>query len=791
MSTSLSEIRKMGNKPIKTTYKGILRVSNITDLIENAPDEYLSSVYYGTHDINTEWKPIGDQSTSAAFNGSIARFNEDISGKRGLKLPVTDSRGYFLNLFLGENDATIGIDSKISQLNTNSSEIYFPIVTVDTLTIGKEPLKLLKNKNVLNDNIILHIESSTNNPAKLIIYSKNSHNDGHIATPANIKYKTVFIDSPNMEVKPFDAFIYNQEYRDEYTDSNGVKNIISYVRLKNIREYIERRLKSYLELNTQQVPTGTVMWHFSTLSNWYCSSNGNTVDDYQNFAGYRPALSSTNASQYGNYNTLQGASKGNSVLEWSNSEVLSEVVCEYKKDYVLCDGKSYGISLIPTLPSTKKDTYYLSLDRFLDLFHCIGYYYTDNKNNSYLSPLSSGHYNTVLSNGKPAFKKVTNLSGLQQGNFVPSATTTADGKPSFYLEKIGHNISHDTLYAITMATIMAFKAIDKALNDPVKADLLKVNGIYNKAKAYNWLKTQKFVDVDGRYIFESYCNSTATYTYKNKTIKIGRPIEKFNDTIDYYIGGASASNTTKTTCKIYDLPEVDLILSIFEYPESIWASEFNNFFTYRFCVPKLYTTDDTTINQYHKTDGVPDPFGLFIGSNGLTTATSIKDNKLNITIDPNKSSFTQSSVCYFNNGYYPHAHAVTNGRTFNTYNGLFGSNTKFDTASAPTSTSYIRNDGYNNSSFNYTDDHVSYSNIKAENYFFTNVKAAKLTHVYNSFNGIAGQEYRYGSYKWYGRTSGPVDISFTMSDTNSNKYTASDQHYFRPESMRMLPLIKL
>ena len=78
--------------------------------------------------------------------------------------------------------------------------------------------------------------------------------------------------------------------------------------------------------------------------------------------------------------------------------------------------------------------------------------YTDNKNNSYLSPLSSGHYNTILSNGKPVFKKVTNLSGLQQESFVPSVTTI-DGKPSFYLEKIGHNISHDTLYAITMASI--------------------------------------------------------------------------------------------------------------------------------------------------------------------------------------------------------------------------------------------------------------------------------------------------------------------------------------------------
>ena len=152
------DIRKMADKPIKNTFRGILRVSNITDLIENTPDEFLNNVYYGEHDINTEWKPIGDQSTISALNGAVARFNENATNKRDLKLPVTDSRGYFLNLFLGENEVTIGTDSTASNINLTARSPYFSTVNAELITMGKEPIKLLADKNTLADDITLKID---------------------------------------------------------------------------------------------------------------------------------------------------------------------------------------------------------------------------------------------------------------------------------------------------------------------------------------------------------------------------------------------------------------------------------------------------------------------------------------------------------------------------------------------------------------------------------------------------------------------------------------------------------
>ena len=113
-------------------------------------------------------------------------------------------------------------------------------------------------------------------------------------------------------------------------------------------------------------------------------------------------------------------------------------------------------------------------------------------------------------------------------------------------------------------------------------------------------------------------------------------MESFDNQITYYIGGATASTTTLTTIKAYNIPEISLILDIFGYPENVWATEFSNFFTYRFSVPKLYTSEDTTVNSYNMSDkGEILNYGLFIGSNGLSAATSISDKKLNTTIKPN------------------------------------------------------------------------------------------------------------------------------------------------------------
>lgn len=751
----LSKLRNMANMPVEETFQGILRVSNYKEIENNIPDDFLNSEYYGK-DESATWNDT-EQNTHLAYYGNISRFVKGDNDKyyRNLKLPVTDSRGYFLNLFLGENASTIGINPSIGELNI-SGEKYFPIIEATTLKVGTLPTDL--NDVTSGDNVNLNIISD-DYTAKLVINSSSYHNNDALATPGTGEtYQTIFIDDEQHAPSIYDAFIYRQEYRDKNSVS-GRKH--SYVRIQNIKEYIEKRLNSYFDMNTKEVPTGMIIYHYSTLKNWYCPTQSYNDSDDNEYPGYRPGLYKKLSEQSKNnqflaYNTVQGLSTGDAHLKWEN-DTLEEIVPEYKRDYALCDGRSYNMQIAPSYSDINKP-YTSSFERFYKLFHCIGYYYSNDS-----TICSRGHYQNV-----------------KNGNYYEL--------PSDLLTINHEDIDKKQLYEITMAAANAFIALNYAINTPsiynssIKGD----DGLYNKAKAQTWLSGKTFNEIPGCICFES---SKQTTNYNG--VSIGTKISSFTDEINYYY----YNNGIKTNilAPILKTAEVQKMLNLFAEGQSGLEQKFGNIFDYSFNVPKLYTAEDPEI-VYNFGDK---NYGLFIGSNGLMEASEIKDAKNDITYTPLSVPFVQNVTCNFNPGFYPHTHGTTTTtRTFNAYSDVFKAFTN-DNSVATTlndknyiSANYI---GTNALDIDAYGTH-SYSSEYSQNYFINQVTNSSESNIYNEqICGIPAKEYKssVSGANWYGRTSGPINITTASGTLNSEKSKWTEEYIFRPENVRMLPLIKL
>lgn len=750
----LSVLRNMANKPVENTFQGILRVSNYKELQNNIPDNFLNSIYYGV-DNSATWKD-SEQNTHDAYYGNISRF---VKGKdadksyRNLKLPVTDSRGYFLNLFLGEADSTIGIDSAIGEINSTGSK-YFPIIKTNYLKIGTIPTEIDDTVNA--DSVSLNIISDAQ-IAKLAIHSSHYHNnDALVQKPSNSDYQTIFIDDNKAEPSLYDAFIYRQEYIDK--NASGDRKH-AYVRIENIKDYIQKRLDSYFEMNVKEVPTGMIIYHYSSLKNWYCptSSYTDSKDISSNYAGYRPSLYkkelSQNKNDFSAYNTVQGVSNGEPHLRWGDT-VLDEIVPEYKRDYALCDGRAYEIAAAPSFKAGK--TYTDSFARFYKLFHCLGYFYTDSK-----TICAQGHYKNTKS-----------------GNNYQLPTT---------LDKIPDtDVNKDQLYEISMAVCNAFIALNYAIQTPAIYDkeIKGSNGLYDRAKAEKWLSGKKFNEITGCMYFES---SKKSSSYNGVTI--GTKVSSFSDTINYYY--YNSNTKTNVNVAIYKTAEVQKMLDLFAEPAGTLEQKFSNIFKYSFNVPKLYTTSDPEITYIFGDK----KYGLFIGSNGLITASVVEDVKNNFTYTPISVPFVQNVTCNFNPGHYPHTHATSaSPRNFNDYKNAFIKFKPDDNQHSVDKNSIISSNYIGNNNLDITSDgnNFSASNVHSQNYFINQVINPTKKELYNEqIVGVPGDEFAFGTCNWYGRTSGPVNISSITTSLNSNKSTWTTEYIFRPENIRMLPLIKL
>lgn len=410
--------RIMGEQSISKSYKGILRISHIMELIDGEPDDFLNPKYYGNPDklLNISGgsyssesfcyqTPItGMSNNMRRYNSSNIRIDNDILKLN--RLPLTDSMGNYLNWNIGTNGVTIGSDDNINGVHN------FPILESKEIVIGLENKILPNNKKGVTDSL-LSIESG-NHLASLVIENDKdvsekesytayfTNTSGETETvqlsnykkpKENIKFRTEYKADKNYP-EEFDVFMYNQN------DWENTDNIItSTTNISNLKQYVKNIVNTYMQSNVIEVPSGAVIYQYCSLEKWRAYGDdisGNSTDliGGKGFPGHRPALqikSDDGSSPFFN-STIQGACRKQNRLRKNNSSDESsqqedenisdyntytqEIIPLYKRDYLLCDGSVYRIPFTVNLKNKGLVPLKEHMDRFFELFFNIGYKYT-------------------------------------------------------------------------------------------------------------------------------------------------------------------------------------------------------------------------------------------------------------------------------------------------------------------------------------------------------------------------------------------------------------------------------
>lgn len=252
------ENRIMGEYSIAKSYKGILRIAHILDLVKNEQDRLFNPTYYGTPralvDLSkdvTKSSEKGHRNPKDGMDGSISRYsyiNENgvISDElRHMRVPMTDSMGNYLNWNIGFNGITIGSNEEINgnaidfelflqqdgTYNVIWQQKYYPVLETKELVIGLQNKEYASDKYKINTDSGLIIENNKT-LGKLIIENKydktnffKSENKkvaltggGETRPKTFIQYKqdnenihrTVYTDNKNT-VEEYDVFMYQQD----------------------------------------------------------------------------------------------------------------------------------------------------------------------------------------------------------------------------------------------------------------------------------------------------------------------------------------------------------------------------------------------------------------------------------------------------------------------------------------------------------------------------------------------------------------------------------------------------
>ena len=875
MPSEIITERKVGSIPIGKSFKGILRISNVKTL-ENEVDNFSNSNLYGEFDYAQSgqiWEPVGSQGTTEVLDGTNPRYfygNEFTNGK----IPVTDSLGNWLNFSLGADSSSIGNDTASGLFNPHDNpEIKFFTLTGDSATVGLEERKIPSDK--LPKGGELHIQSFDGNPAQIIIdtyrrYGLVGSEDGVVAgiedISDDVKHRVIYQSS--VTPRQFDAFIYRQENytsdksRTELHEKNAINkvdengNIVAnttsiepgvkncYVKLENLRDYVFDKVSSYIKFNTTEIPPGTLIDQYCSLSKWYCSV-GSGINDDQYWQGYRPSLGGL-SSTFNEGNTEQGVYSNPTYIDWVLTSYTTESVelpPDFKRGYVLADGKSYEIRLMPNY-SSDTDAYGSSIktqDLFLKLYFIIGYYYTK------FADILTFPHRIKIENG--VAKHRYDYSNTGENNF-------------FYTKgklEASSGVSNETLFGIHLATILAFKKFEEGFADPqVYNSLLDENGKLDIDAAIEWLSNQV---IDEEFVFNTVFNketlakeadndkiANLIYTHTDAStnneveIVIGQEVNTFSDYIQYYTFGDienEAPALQHCACRICDMAEIYDMLRLYRDKSEVWGN-----YRFAFNIPKLYTNEDNDVNENTSISGNGSigNVGLFVGSNALLAADNVKVPSKSAlkTVDDVYDNVTdhytyQQSNCIFTLGFQPHSHAIAKGvmkigkpkdkAQYDyiegmTYNPLqtISTDGDYDATQSSYNTIYNINSINNNivsADFTYS---LGYKRTPGDvpgpqewsnspeiiNYVLQERGAkenVKLKTIHNGLNGMMGKELRVfdkngnelTDMKWYGRTSPPIwDLTLRGNKVSEKgDLEGGTASYFKPHSIKLLPLIKL
>lgn len=118
------ENRVMGDYSIAKSFKGILRIGHILDLMKDQKDEYFNPTYYGRPNflLNIsggayESNQNGYPNPIKGMDGTISRYagnSEEADDLKDRRVPMTDSMGNYLNWNIGLDGVTIGNNEDIN-----------------------------------------------------------------------------------------------------------------------------------------------------------------------------------------------------------------------------------------------------------------------------------------------------------------------------------------------------------------------------------------------------------------------------------------------------------------------------------------------------------------------------------------------------------------------------------------------------------------------------------------------------------------------------------------------------
>lgn len=654
----------MANVPIAKSFKGILRISPIMDGPD--ADKLLTEKYYKNYNpAFEEGKDSGldpenakldfadgaYSSTQKPLDGELIRYSSQDKFKNG-KLPVTDSLGNYMNFNVGLTGTVFG-SAENEKNNNNIENGSFPVLEANHIVIGVKKIKTHVQKtdifggklNILGGtkDAELYIENS---------FCQDDITDGsrYSQMVDNPKYKTLFTPG-SKEIKEYDALILNQEFNHKNEDGD----IISKVQIRNLADIVKDRLEKYIQNSVVEMPTASVIWQYINLNKWYAAGDDGDVID---FAGHRPKMINTTPEiaadeKYVFYSSrIQGICKeinrllnnraNRIVYEDGTTETVNvrEIVPVYKRDYVLCDGTVYSVPASPyetSINGVVETKPYAAYNRFKNLFSTIGYHYTSDKN---IKP----HFLYRELDGKYSFWTV-NEEGAPE--------TEIENNGLFFIDTA--TADHEILFNRDYCQLLAFYYIYEQVllgKFGVSADDLG----FDRNAAENWLKTEAKFKKEDFFTSQVLKDSDRQLYYIQPAVNSGGSAKDFKINLGTEVNSFNSDITLdkSTRCKVWQLPEVQLILDLFDvsigkglntpkyYPEKkigeiVTYYEMNNmlkkYCDYKFQVPNF---NAEKAGKYK--------LGCFMGSSGIYSFSDINE-------------FTGSpSNCFFTANELPHRH---------------------------------------------------------------------------------------------------------------------------------------
>lgn len=553
-SDSYNELRDMSGKAITETYKGILRVSNNKNLINNVDDVFLSKSYYFSTEENEAktFEGNGIQATTPFLDSALdyKRFQSDDLYKN-FKLPVTDSMGNFLNIALGCGSSLIGTYPEageiISGKNFDESSSISVLTSEHPVYIGLSKKDLKLSKEIKGGS--LYIDNS-DSPATLTIVNRYYHlsedgtEDSVVAlSSSNInEVRTIFSSSDN--IKKNDVFYFDQENISGTTDTT----LDCHVEFKNLKTMVQERVSNFIDSNSTPVPTGTIISQFCNLDKWFCYDGNNGFDDYSDWLGFRPSMSNT-GSVYSIWNKTVGNALFTSDYLYKNgitySNKTNELAPDFKRGYLLCDGRTVDMYLTPSFISGK-EMQQKSFDLFFDLFYVLGYYY---KNSNHSTP---------------------KIFDIEERNDKAGYYRFKDNKP---VRRILVETDLDVLYGMTMATCLVFKWLETKL---------KSGFVFSSVDDILEILKGEYIEDD--YVFNVIdprpTNANEFFLYNNSSlgtkkveINIGKEINSFSDSIPYYYYNNETKKLSIIDCPIYQMAETYHLVDMYVNRKNINNAE--------------------------------------------------------------------------------------------------------------------------------------------------------------------------------------------------------------------------